>query len=546
MYMSGVAGRRSRVCAVLAGLSVVLTMTVHTSEAEARGRHKAKHSARHARAAVAPYSPPFAAMVVDANTGRTLYSKAENELRHPASITKVMTLYLLFEQLEKGKLQLDSPVTMSAHAASMAPSKLGLRPGQSLTVENAIKAVVTKSANDVAVAIGETVAGSEDRFAELMTARAQSLGMSRTRYVNASGLPDEEQITTARDLIILGRSIQERFPKYYAYFSTHVFRYGGAAMRNHNNLLGRLEGIDGIKTGYTRSSGFNLLSSVRRNGQHVIAVVLGGRSAGIRDKIMADLIEDKIELASRSKTAPAIVARNMEAPTIVPQTETRPEPVRVEPPRPVQVASIAPVAPVEVEKPRPAYVSGLQRSNDPTTTGSIEYRGVSIDGSTGPRLVAAAVVPTSTPSNMRWVTGPAPVVENKPKIDLRAETRVARLEPAKVEPTRIDPPARVEKADRVEARTSAKADSGRPAAARKGFMIQIGATDDADKAQDLLARAKASGKSALGAATPFTEQVKKGSETLYRARFAGLDETQAEAACKTLKKSGFGCFTTKN
>ena len=562
MYMSGVASRRGRVCAIVAGLSIVLGVAVHSSDAEARSRHKG-HKARHARA-VAPYSPPFAALVVDVNSGKTLYAKNENELRHPASITKVMTLYLLFEALERGKIRLDSPITMSAHSSSMPPSKLGLRPGQSLSVESAIKALVTRSANDVASAIAENLGGSEDRFAQMMTARARSLGMSRTKYVNASGLPDEEQITTAHDLAILGRAIQERFPKQYRYFSTHSFRYGKAVIRNHNNLLGKIEGVDGIKTGYTRASGFNLLSSVRRDGQHIIAVVLGGKSAAGRDKIMAGLIESKIELASRRRTAPAIAQVQAVEPPIAVAQAAPVEAVRVETEvlapmsapvpaaRPLQLAS---AAPVQIERARPAYVSGYQRSSDPMPVGSTSYHGISLDGSTGPRVVAAAVVPTSTPSNMRWVVGPSAAAaaiaasEPKGKIELRAETRVARAEP---EP--LAPPARIENAraeteaqpEAVRPARRAAQDFARPAAARNGYMIQIGATDDADKAKSLLDRAKASSRAALGRATPFTEPVKSGSATLYRARFAGLDENQANAACKALKRSGFGCFTTKN
>ncbi|MBX9740428.1 MAG: D-alanyl-D-alanine carboxypeptidase [Beijerinckiaceae bacterium] len=568
--MSGVASRRGRICAVLTGASLVLGMAVQTSDAEARPR-----KGKQARAAkAAPYSPPYASIVVDVNSGRVLHGQNENELRHPASITKVMTLYLLFEAMERGRFRLDSPITMTAHAASMPPSKLGLRPGQSITVENAIKALVTKSANDVAAAVAEAVGGSEEKFAEMMTARAHSLGMTRTHYANASGLPDPEQITTARDLVTLGRAIQERFPRQYAYFSTHNFRYGNSVMRNHNRLLGKVEGIDGIKTGYTRASGFNLLSSVKRGDQHIIAVVLGGKSAAGRDQIMAKLIENKIELASRRRTAPAIAqARFIEptvavaqapapAPKAAPVEIVRAEPVReatsrlepmrgesIETARPVQVASNGPVS---IERARPAYVSGLQRMSDPQPTGSTEYRGVSLDGSTGPRLVAAAVVPTSTPSNMRWVTGPTAAAEApRQKIELRAETRVARVEaavltpPAKIETARVET-ARVETASRIEPRPASRTDFSRPASARSGYMIQIGATDDAEKAQDLLARAKASSRSALGSATPFTEPVKSGSGTLYRARFAGLDENQAANACKALKRSGFGCFATKN
>ncbi len=233
---------------------------------------------RHMRPGAA-HTAQFAALVVDGNTGRELYGRDENALRHPASITKVMTLYLLFEQLQKGRLHLDSRIPISAHAARQAPTKLGLRPGQTISVEDAIKAIVTQSANDIAVAVAEAIGGSEENFAEMMTRKAHALGMSRTHYANASGLPNDEQITTAHDLAILGRAVQERFPRYYHYFSTRSFTFHGIAYHNHNHLLGRVEGMDGIKTGYTRASGFNLLTSVKRDGHFIIAVVLGGASS---------------------------------------------------------------------------------------------------------------------------------------------------------------------------------------------------------------------------------------------------------------------------
>ena len=246
----------------------------------AHERH-ATHSLRYSRAQISAPSRNFAAIVVDGNSGRTLYARNEDEPRHPASITKVMTLYLLFEQLEHGRLSLDSQLRVSAHAAAQKPTKLGLRPGATIMVEDAIKAVVTRSANDMAVAIAEAIGGDEEHFAELMTRKAQELGMSRTRFVNASGLPDDAQITTARDLAILGRAVQERFPRYYHYFSTHAFYYAGATILNHNHLLDRVEGMDGIKTGYTRASGFNLLTSVKRDGHYIVAAVMGGVSAGL-------------------------------------------------------------------------------------------------------------------------------------------------------------------------------------------------------------------------------------------------------------------------
>ena len=171
-------------------------------------------------------------------------------------------------------------------------------PGQTIAVEDAIRALVTKSANDVAVVVAEAIGGDEDTFARMMTRKARALGMARTVYTNASGLPDDDQITTARDQATLGRAIQDRFPRYYRYFATPSFVYRGHAMRNHNKLLGRVEGVDGIKTGYTRASGFNLVSSVRRGNRHIVAVVLGGASGGARDARMRGLIEQHIASAA--------------------------------------------------------------------------------------------------------------------------------------------------------------------------------------------------------------------------------------------------------
>src|ERR1700758_2992807 len=188
------------------------------------------------------YHPPYAAIVVDDNTSQVLHEENLDEPRHPASLTKIMTLYLLFEQIEAGKLKLDSRLPVSEHAAAQSPTKLELRAGQTIAVEDAIKGIVTKSANDAAVVVAEAIGGSEDNFGRLMTRKAHALGMTRTVYVNASGLPNDEQLTTARDQATLGRAIQERFPRYYHYFSLPSFQYRGVAMRNHNHLLGRVEG----------------------------------------------------------------------------------------------------------------------------------------------------------------------------------------------------------------------------------------------------------------------------------------------------------------
>jgi D-alanyl-D-alanine carboxypeptidase len=249
---------------------------------------------------------PYSDIVVDANSGSVLHATNPDARRHPASLTKIMTLYLLFEQLEVGKLKLDTALKVSAEAAGQSPTKLGLKAGTTIAVEDAIKGIITRSANDAAVVVAEAIAGDEEEFAQLMTRKARALGMSRTVYKNASGLPDDDQVTTVRDQAILGRAVQERFPKYYKYFSLRSFTFRGQSIGNHNRLLGRVEGVDGIKTGYIRASGFNLVSSVRRGNRHIVAVVIGGSSASSRDARMRELISDNIASASNKPSAPVI------------------------------------------------------------------------------------------------------------------------------------------------------------------------------------------------------------------------------------------------
>jgi D-alanyl-D-alanine carboxypeptidase len=320
MVMSSVLCRRARISTLAGIIGISATILVaFSTPAEARRKH---------RRVSGGYAPPYAAMVVDAKTGRVLHAQNEDAPRHPASVTKVMTLYLLFEQLEKGRVALDTPLQVSANASRQAPSKLGLRPGSTIEVEDAIKALVTKSANDVAVVVAENLGGSEEAFAEQMTRKARALGMTHTVYRNASGLPDPEQITTARDLTILGRAIQERFPKQYRYFQTRVFHYAGAAHRNHNKLLGRVEGVDGIKTGFTRASGFNLLTSAKDGERHIVAAVLGGRSGGARDAAMASLVNANLPRAyAGARTAPMIAeVSDRPRPAVISEATRRPEP----------------------------------------------------------------------------------------------------------------------------------------------------------------------------------------------------------------------------
>ena len=264
-------------------------LTIAMTPADAHRRH---HHGGRAMPASLTDPEKDAALIEDGATGKVLYSRNANALRHPASLTKMMTLYLLFEALKKGQITLASTMPVSAHAAAQKPTKLHLYAGDAIPVEAAIYAIVVRSANDVAVTIAEALGGTESHFAEMMTAKARQLGMKNTFYHNASGLPDSLQITTASDLAILARHLAYDFPQYFHYFSAPGFTYRGQIYRTHDNLIGRYDGADGIKTGYTEASGFNLATSVTRGRNHVVAIVMGGRTAHRRDREMVNLLDN--------------------------------------------------------------------------------------------------------------------------------------------------------------------------------------------------------------------------------------------------------------
>jgi D-alanyl-D-alanine carboxypeptidase len=269
---------------------------------------------------VQAHSAKYAAVVIDANTGKTLYSSSADSARYPASLTKMMTLYLVFEALSAGKLKKSTKVKFSANAAAKPPTKLGIKKGGSASVETIIMSLVTKSANDSAAAIAEHLGGSEEAFARMMTAKARQLGMTGTIFRNASGLPDGAQHSTARDMARLGIALREHFPQYYGVFASRSFTYGKHRMANHNRLLGRVKGVDGIKTGYTRASGFNLVSSVKVGGRSIVAVVMGGQTGRSRDNQMAELIRTYLPKAS-TKDGGTLIAKGKAAP-VIEQQET--------------------------------------------------------------------------------------------------------------------------------------------------------------------------------------------------------------------------------
>ncbi|HKS87881.1 MAG TPA: D-alanyl-D-alanine carboxypeptidase family protein, partial [Stellaceae bacterium] len=288
-----VLGRIGAICLVAA-----LAVTAATGPAAARHRHVAGGHAA--------YAPVFSWIVLDAETGQVLGEQNADTATYPASLTKMMTLYLTFEALNQGKITLDQRFAVSEHAASRAPSKLGLEPGDSVSVHDLILGVVTKSANDAATVLAEGLAGSEENFARYMSWKAQQLGMDHTYYQNASGLPDPDQRTTARDIARLALALYHQFPREYRYFATREFDFRGEIVHSHNHLLDWYQGADGIKTGFINASGFNLAASAVRNGHRLIGVIMGGRTWRRRDEQMASLLDQGFAmLAAAPHATPA-------------------------------------------------------------------------------------------------------------------------------------------------------------------------------------------------------------------------------------------------
>jgi len=514
---------------------VVVSATADPADARAKRKRSGKSGA------VLSYSPPYADIVVDANTGAILHSSNPDAPRHPASLTKIMTLYMLFERLEAGKINFKTELRVSAHAAAQAPSKLGLKPGQTITVEDAIKATVTKSANDVAAVIAEALGGDEDTFSRLMTVKARSLGMQNTVYKNASGLPDDAQITTARDQALLGRVIQDHFPQYYRFFATTRFSFRGKSISGHNRLVGRVEGVDGIKTGYTNASGFNLVTSMKRSGRHVVAVVLGGRSASSRDAKMRELVTNYVQVASAQRTAPAIAEaapaepkRNMVqrfAAAVMKPARAEPAP---EAAVPLPRAAPAATAPIQVAS---AWVDTMPAAISPAAA---------VPGSSQPLAPIAVKTLSVKPGMQVPLAAPAATASIASAASKGPELAFADPGPDRQPGLLGTITTKTASAMPMQQPHEDSAVKLRRPPPGSAWVIQVGAFDKEEEARLRLDTAQARAKSLLGKADGFTERVVKAGKTLYRARFAGFDKEQAEAACQHLKKNEIACMAMKN
>jgi len=470
--------------------------------------------------------PRTASMVVDANTGAVLHNSGGDKSVYPASLTKMMTLYMTFELIEMGRLNYGSKIKMTEAGAAVAPSKLDLDPGEELTVLEAIKALVTKSANDVAVALAQHIGGTETNFARLMTQKARQLGMAHTTFRNASGLPDSEQTTTARDMITLGLRLQDDFPKHYRLFSTRTFSFRGKNYRNHNTLLHRYAGTDGIKTGYTRASGFNLVSSVRRDGKHVVAAVFGGKTAASRNAKMQQIINSALPKASRNVTRkPALVARA--APQ--PQPASPPRQVAEAPrqqPSPPAPAARERSADIAVAKVRAVRIdSDAQASRVDPDSGRAQFASVGTSSGMPPA--------TATP---RGEVFPRFVPETGALRPSTLQAQAARLEMDEPAP-RPQPVAAVRSAPPA----AASARSG----ARGPFEIQIGAFGDEAEAERRMSAARQRAGGMLDGYNAVSLPVQSGGSKFYRARFRGFEATAANETCSRLKNLKIDCFVTR-
>jgi D-alanyl-D-alanine carboxypeptidase len=492
-----------------------------------------------------------AALVLDANSGRVLHAQSADAIRYPASLTKVMTLYLVFELMDAGKLDANTRIKMSAQAAAVPPSKLGLDPGDTIPLGAAIRALVTKSANDVAVAIAEHISGTEAAFARAMTAKARQLGMRSTVFRNAHGLPDSEQVTTARDMVTLSLAIYDHFPKHTKVFATRRFTYAGASYRNHNTLLATFSGMDGIKTGYTRKSGFNLTASVRRDGRHVGAAVLGGRSAAARNAEMRKLLTHGLARASTSKSRrPLLLARAEPATPVAarPATAAAPAPRLVEPiamaAAPPAVASMQTDPPIHMARVRPVTVVA-EPTPAPTPDRAEPYQDRTPAEYTPPWHHRPAIVTPPAPTTSARRVLPrqyyAPPDTGRGARPSTLAAQAARIEQGEPAIYAANHPARPSYAGAPMPSPPAE-----PRPIRRGdYAVQVGAFATAAEAEQRLREVRQTAERLLAAAADHTEPVTQGSRTLYRARFADFEASSAAQACNALRRQRVDCFVTR-
>jgi D-alanyl-D-alanine carboxypeptidase len=541
----------------IAVAGVALTVLAAGPFADPALAAKKKTTAAKASQARAKASPAadsrYAAIVVDSATGEVLFARNADDRRYPASLTKIMTLYILFEEMQKGRFTEASKLEVSSKAAAQAPSKLGLKAGQTITAGEAIRALVTKSANDAAMVVAENVSGSEEAFAKRMTATARRLGMHATTFRNPNGLPNLGQVTTARDMATLGLAVQTRFPQEYKVFSTRTFVFRGATYGNHNRLLGTVEGVDGIKTGYINASGFNLVTSVKRDGRQLVAVVMGGATGRSRDAHMAELVRTYLPKATRTRATQPLVA-SVRGGWKLPQTQAEVAAADPTPGAPLVLAPAAAAAPVrQAALALRLPVSAPARPAAPVVVAAVEEPVAPLAFAALPTPAPVAAAAPARQAAPAPLGGPSTADVAAAKAQLTA--MLQQFEEEQGDTERVDAPeetvAVASTAPIAAPQATAKeaaapqpvAVAARAPATRDGWKIQIGALPSQTAASERLAAARDQFARLLAQAEPYTEPVATGSTTLYRARFAGFQtQADARAACAQIKKRAYDCL----
>lgn len=491
----------------------------------------------------------YAGIVVDAKSGKVLYESDADDYRYPASVTKVMTLYVLFQELSSGKIKLKDKMKVSKHAASAVPTKLGLKSGSTITVENAIKALVTLSANDMARVIAEYISGSESAFAKRMTSTAKALGMKKTTYANASGLPDSRQVTTVRDQAILAAAIYEHYPDYYKYFQTKSFSYGKRTYGNHNNLLGK-NGIDGIKTGYINASGYNLMTAARTDGKHIVVIGFGFNKGSSRDAKVRELVNKYLPKArsgsyldvamipepgrvgSGSSGATVQVA-SVPVPMPMPSFRSADTVLVMEAPANPEIGigdvdatvSVASIAPEPAGRPvdlgMPDAIAAVEEAAPTGRTTLGEVVGAFTDAYLGAPPAPLGVTRASAP-----IVPPVGIGDDGEPVDLMTSGSVQQVAEVPAE---------------VQAMPSALT-----AMPVTGWIVQIGAAPSETGANTLLG--DATGKvGSLSGFSAFVQRFEKDGQTFYRARFGGFSgKDAANDMCKQLKQAKMSCLAMQS
>ncbi len=538
---------------------VALAATLAAGPVFARARHH--RWAGHKTAMPASLTDPSkdAALIVDGATGKVLYARNATAERHPASLTKMMTLYLLFEALKRGDVNMATPLSVSAHASVQRPTKLYLKPGDSIPVNSAIEAIVVRSANDVAVTIAEALGGTESHFAEMMTTKARQLGMKDTFYHNASGLPDNLQISTAADLAVLAHHLAYDFPQYFHYFGIPGFTFRGVTYPTHDNLIGRYQGADGIKTGYTGASGFNLVSSVVRGHNHILAVVMGGVTAHRRDQEMINLLDKtfaqiqltptmvaSVKVPWQVQSAPTAIA-SLDLNRVSPQAAADPEDedaAEALSDRDDQGNEIAPPIPVPAQNNARVAMQLL-----PPQQQQLQQRTIVMQTPPPPDTRPAAPPPPAPPPKVAAVIYPVP----KPRPAIPQALLVAQNN--KTLPTPMPKPKNIvvaayhpnqKTAIREQVGEGDYSDDSTFSASKlraQDWTIQIGAFANKTIANAQLATYAEHSMDVLGQATRIVVPFKSvDGQTLFRARFGPFVEREARQVCARLTERGQTCF----